>query len=201
MQLTNRLSTSHMTNDRQSNTLSIVRAVYLIILWISALSLGFFLSFLFAQNAQAHALAIAPSNVIYVNNSATGPIHDGLSWTTAYTNVQDALLAAVAGDEIWVAAGIYYPDEGTGTTPDTQNATFMLKSGVVLYGGFIGSEETRNDRNWLSNLTILSGDLTQNDPVQDNMGIVTAPETIVGPNAYHVVTAKQLMIARSLMGL
>ncbi|MBN1583783.1 MAG: hypothetical protein JXA89_23960, partial [Anaerolineae bacterium] len=53
--------------------------------------------------------------VIFVDATASGAA-TGLSWTDAYTNVQDALAAAVADDEIWIAAGVYYPDEGAGQT-------------------------------------------------------------------------------------
>ena len=43
------------------------------------------------QTAQAQAQAI-----LYVDTDATGATHDGLSWTTAYTTVQDALDVANA---------------------------------------------------------------------------------------------------------
>src|SRR5512139_1671612 len=50
-----------------------------------------------------------PTNtVIYVNANASGPIYDGLAWTSAFTDVQSALTVAVYGDEIWVAEGLYY---------------------------------------------------------------------------------------------
>ena len=42
---------------------------------------------------------------IYVDRDAPGPTHDGLSWATAYTDVQDGLDAALPGDELWVAEG------------------------------------------------------------------------------------------------
>jgi len=51
---------------------------------------------------------------IYVDEDATGNA-DGTSWTDAYTNVQDALAVAVAGEDIWVAEGICRPSEHRGT--------------------------------------------------------------------------------------
>ena len=74
----------------------------------------------------------ADPDVIYVDGDAPGPTYDGASWTTAYTNVQDALLDAEHGDEIWVAQGVYYPDEGAGQTNDVRISTFRLRPGVAL---------------------------------------------------------------------
>jgi len=124
---------------------------------------------------------------IYVDAGAPGPLHDGTSWTTAYTNVQEALDGATRGDEIWVAEGVYYPDEGPGQTDNSQGSTFALKSGVVLYGGFDGTEDSLDDRDASAHPTILSGDIDQNDAT--DAGVVTNPGDIAGSNAYHVVTA------------
>lgn len=70
-----------------------------------------------------------------------------------------ALANAVSGEEIWARAGTYKP---TASTID-RSASFQLKSGVDLYGGFAGSETARSQRNWTDNPTVLSGDLLGND--------------------------------------
>ena len=64
-------------------------------------------------------------------------------------------------DEIWVAAGTYTPDQGINHVPGDATETFTLKSGVQIYGGFIGEESMRSERNPdpNTNNTILSGDL------------------------------------------
>ncbi len=138
---------------------------------------------------EAAAPLSAASTVLYVNHAASGATHNGLSWETAYLTLQDALVVATAGQEIWVAAGTYYPDEGSGSTNNSSSASFALKNGVALYGGFDGTEVALDERDWFSNHTILSGDLTQNDPGKNSDNISLDPETMVAPNAYHVVTA------------
>jgi Leucine-rich repeat (LRR) protein len=60
-----------------------------------------------------------------------------------------------------------------------RHATFQLKNGVAIYGGFAGSETSRDDRDWLVHVTTLSGDLLDND------GPAFANNE---DNSYHVVT-------------
>jgi hypothetical protein len=98
------------------------------------------------------AASRAVSVVRYVNEAATGS-NDGSSWANAYTDLQAALSAAASGDEIWVAAGTYKP---TATTD--RGVSFALKDGVAVYGGFLGNEASRGDRNPAANVTILSGE-------------------------------------------
>jgi len=143
-----------------------------------------------------HAIAILvtvqpPSvpGVIYVDADAPGSIHDGSSWATAYTTVQSALTVAVYSDEIWVAEGVYYPDEGAGQTNNIRESTFTLKEGVALYGGFVGTETIRGQRDWTAHPTILSGDIDANDWNTDTNQIAETWNDIVGANAYHVVTS------------
>lgn len=122
------------------------------------------LALLFASPAPA---AAAPGPLCYVRPGGPGP--DGFSWATAYANPQDAL-ADHSCSEIWVAAGTYLPDE---SDPGNQQLSFGLKTSVEIYGGFVGTESQRNQRNWLANQTILSG----------NIG-VPGDQT---DNSYHVV--------------
>ncbi len=134
--------------------------------------------------AQTHRAVQSESNLLsatiyHVAKSGDGS--DGLSWTTAFTDLQDALTAAANGDEIWVATGVYTP--GT-----TVNASFVLISGVQLYGGFAATETVRNQRSYTTNLTILSGDIGGED-LTDANGVVTTTDNISGTNSYHVVWA------------
>ena len=129
--------------------------------------------------------ARAAGPICYVKVDATGA-NNGTSWADAYTTLQDAL-ADAGCTEIWVAAGVYYPDEGAGQTNDDRNSTFRLKNGVALYGGFAGTETARDQRDPEHNITVLSGDIDQNDTT-DAHGVVVDTNNISGGNAYHVVT-------------
>ncbi|MCP4363174.1 MAG: DUF11 domain-containing protein, partial [Chloroflexi bacterium] len=128
------------------------------------------------------ALAAA---TIYVDHAATGAA-TGISWTDAYTNVQDALTPSVNGDQIWVAQGVYTPTLRT-DPGSPRTATFTLVEGVALYGGFDGTETSLDQRDWETHITVLSGDLDNND-LTDPYGVVTNTASIVGDNAYHVTT-------------
>lgn len=107
---------------------------------------------------------------IYVKANATAP-GDGLSWGTAFTDLQDALTVANSGDEIWVAKGTYYPTSGT-----SELATFNLKNGVAIYGGFQNSGIPGfGARNVGANKTTLSGEIgLPNDPSDNSATVVTA---------------------------
>jgi predicted outer membrane repeat protein len=132
---------------------------------------------------------------IHVDKDAPGPVHDGVSWTTAYTDVLDALAAATPGDEIWVAEGVYTPG-------NTLTASFYLTNGVALYGGFGGygiGETLRTQRDWAVHVTVLSGDIDHNDIIDPN-GVITTTANITGNNAYHVVTGSGTDTAAVLDG-
>lgn len=115
----------------------------------------------------------AAGAVIRVTSTCSSAAGCGDLWTNP-CDLQTALTTAVSGDEIWVAAGTYKPAPPGGARTDT----FQLKAGVAVYGGFVGSESLREERDWAANLTTLSGDLNGNDSGWNNMG----------ENSYHVVT-------------
>jgi len=103
--------------------------------------------------------ALAIPGVIYVDQDATGD-NDGSSWEDAYTELQPALENAAGSAEIWVAEGTYTPTYES-SLGDPRSATFQLRNGVALYGGFDPSvgDTGWEDRDWVKNVTILSGDI------------------------------------------
>jgi hypothetical protein len=137
----------------------------------------------------------ADGTVIYVDTDAPGPVHDGLSWTTAYTTVQAALdwtkTYSTTSYEIWVAEGVYYPDEGSSHVSNAVTETFRINyNNVQLYGGFAGygiSETVRTQRDWTAHPTVLSGDIDANDTNTDGNRIAETWIDLQGNNAYHVL--------------
>jgi hypothetical protein len=71
----------------------------------------------------------------------------GTNWATAFAALQKALDSADSLDQIWVAAGTYYP-----------TSDFRMKNGVTIYGGFPSTgNPTMTGRDWETYETILSG--------------------------------------------
>ena len=136
-----------------------------------------FISRVLAASALLGAAATATTfaAVIYVNAAAAGS-NNGSSWANAYTSLQTALGAANASDEIWVAAATYKP---TSTTDRT--ISFAMKNAVGVYGGFVGTETLRSQRNPALHVTTLSGDIGTGGSSNDNTyHVVTADATVTG---------------------
>ena len=99
---------------------------------------------------------------------------DGSSWANAMSLTR-ALAASTSGDEVWVAAGTYKPHASTRTI------SFTVKAGVKVYGGFAGTETSKDERDAEANHpTILSGDIGTTGTHTDNSYHVA---TITGNNA------------------
>jgi hypothetical protein len=99
--------------------------------------------------------SLSLSAQVYVDADATGT-GDGTTWADAYTNLNDALLAATSGSSVWIADGTY-------TTPDT--ASFFIDKELTVLGGFNGTETDATAADPVTNVTILSGDVMGNDGV------------------------------------
>ena len=98
----------------------------------------------------------------YVDGSKSDNTGAGTNWATAKKDIQNAIALATSGSEIWVKAGTYKPTQdvtGNSAPTDPRDVVFYLKNGVKLYGGFDGTETLLTQRNWVNNVTILSGDI------------------------------------------
>jgi predicted outer membrane repeat protein len=125
-------------------------------------------------------------SILYVDASAPAG-GDGKSWSTAYRYLQDAL--EVAGllqnqtgwaPRVHIAEGVYYPDDIDNVEPWTPQLTsFEATTHLRLYGGFPSGGGTRDPAAYV---TVLSGDIDQNDIVNAN-GVTENPMDIIGINA------------------
>jgi hypothetical protein len=112
--------------------------------------------------------SLAHSQTYYVKPAAAGS-GNGSSWANAAgaTQLQAIITAAAAGSKVWVAAGTYKPGTAPAGTA-TRDYTFLLKNDVAVYGGFAGTETALTQRNVVTNVTILSGDIGTAGTASDN---------------------------------
>jgi hypothetical protein len=104
--------------------------------------------------------------VMYVDDDAPSG-GTGLSWSSPFRHLQDALAVAPTNTVIRIAGGTHRPDEGAGQVALLPWSTFQLNRKLALYGGYRGlaGGGSPNDRDPQQFVTVLSGDLAQNSPV------------------------------------
>ncbi len=130
-----------------------------------------------AQEMSAQTVRYVKTN----GSTAAANASSATSWSAACNDLQAVINASAAGDQVWVAAGIYKPNRPvnnlTSIEPTNRNSTFALKKDVKIYGGFAGTETVKEQRDTIAwaYKSVLSGDL---GVVNDN-----------GDNAYHVVVS------------
>ncbi|WP_218160720.1 hypothetical protein, partial [Arsenicibacter rosenii] len=118
----------------------------------------------------------------YVRPVATGS-GDGSSWQNATADLQGAIdaVSALNGGQVWVAGGLYKP-----TTGSDRSASFRLRNGVQLYGGFAGTEASLSERAAIRPVTgqpsstTLSGDIGTSGHAADNVYKVVRNEGNAG---------------------
>jgi hypothetical protein len=104
--------------------------------------------------------SVLNAKIIYVDGFANNG-GDGSSWDKAFTTITDGLNAATSGDEVWVASDIY-------------SGQYIMKSGVSVYGGFIATETSLDQRDYIKNRTIL----------KNNTGLVLKNQSGLAEDAY-----------------
>ena len=107
------------------------------------------------------------ADVFYVRSDATFG-GDGSSWSSAFKFLQDALDQTVEGrgDKVFIKNGTYYPDEGLNVVEGDRTASFFIKDLVTLYGGFVGTESSTEQRNPTQSETYLSGDIASSEEMR-----------------------------------
>ncbi len=140
----------------------------------------------------------------YVKQGATGT---GASWENASGNPQAMINKAVIGDEIWVAQGTYYPNQPVSNASDPRDRSFVMREGISLYGGFLGTENSIEQRELVNAglkdsigycdfkyATVLNGDFENDDEWIHNDSTLIWTVNYNRENAYHVVYYKPTTI-------
>ena len=152
-------------------------AVYETKLWQFGIGWNTLSSFLIYGDPSLRIIPSEPRSRRRFVNCNAPPGGDGLSWKTAYKDLQDALDEIIRPgmvNEIWVAAGTYKPDRGTGR----RLATFRVDKGIAIYGGFTGNETRLDQRDPTKNLTVLSGDIgVEGKSLDNSFHVVTLNKT------------------------
>lgn len=104
--------------------------------------LAVFIVIVALSNANSATIRVKPSG----NDS-----NSGADWDHAKATVSAAIQAAQANDEVWIAAGVYRERIANRVVAD-------VSVDIALYGGFAGTETSRDQRNVANNATILDGD-------------------------------------------
>ncbi len=104
------------------------------------------------------------AQVRYIQKDAQGK---GTSWIDASGDLNGILKNAKPGTQVWVAAGTYFPTTGT-----DREISFEVPNGVHVYGGFEGTETNLHQRDWISNETILSGEIGSESPEDNTLNVV-----------------------------
>lgn len=90
--------------------------------------------------------AVEVSAAVWYADGQVAASGTGTSWAEAKKTIQEAIAAAVNGDEIWAKQGTY-----------PLATTVTVNKQVKVYGGFSGSETILTQRNWGRRPTILDG--------------------------------------------
>ncbi len=110
-------------------------------------------------------------SIMHVDGYNGSDDNDGLTWATAKQTIPNAVAAVCPGGEVWVKAYEWY----------NLPAGWAINKPVKLYGGFNGTETSRNQRNWYANKTELRLYIASSDPsVYESALVANKPVTVSG---------------------
>ncbi len=124
--------------------------------------------------------AIMQAQTIYYVTTTGAGSQNGSNWANASSNLQATINGAVANSQIWVKAGTYKPTTGT-----DRSISFVMKNNVAIYGGFNGTETALAQRNYNTNVTVLSGDLNGDDVINGTASNLTVANK--GEDSWNVI--------------
>ena len=117
------------------------------------------------------------SKTLFVNKEA--PQGSGNSWNDSYLTLTQAMNVACKCSlvkEIWIANGVYYTNSN-----NYKDSSFLIPSGVKLYGGFKGIESSILERDSGISGSIISGDIgVVNDSLDNSHTLFKAIDTQSG---------------------
>jgi predicted outer membrane repeat protein len=115
--------------------------------------------------------SLLSSQTVYVKPNGSG---SGSSWNTAAGDLKAVLDNATPGTQVWIKSGTYYPTTCTNCSVAERSISFVVPTGVSVYGGFSGIETNLSQRILATaSPTILSGDIDQNGLTNNNsFGVV-----------------------------
>lgn len=158
-------------------------------------SLNRIISIIFFSLAVAWSAAgLAANRRYYVAVNGTG---DGTSWKTA-TSLLNALNNAEEGDTVWVRGYVNLSKDSVYAVPASLKETgFKVNAGVMIYGGFSGTETSENQRtlidgraNRFKYVSVVTGDVDLSDTISTTSSDLIYPDDNKSRanNAYHVFT-------------
>lgn len=102
------------------------------------------------------------TNILFVVPGGAG-YQNGTSWANASPSPQTMMDIAVAGQQVWVASGTYYPETNIPSTSGDRYKSFQSRDNISIYGGFAGNEDPvtfdLSLRDFITHETVLSGDV------------------------------------------
>ncbi|MEM7574795.1 MAG: choice-of-anchor Q domain-containing protein [Bacteroidota bacterium] len=131
---------------------------------------------------------LSAQTTYHVNASSGSDANNGLSWATAFASFQAALDVAVAGDQINLTEGWYFPTKDrNGLVPtDPREATFYIDKELDIQGSYSATNPGTGIQDVFLHPTIFSGDIGASQVVTDNVFTVLHHQDAGNGSVRHV---------------